>query len=33
MKKEIKPLSGGPYGMKIILLAGKPNTGLSLIHI
>ena len=25
MKKEIKPLSGGPYGMKIILLAGKPK--------
>lgn len=27
MKKEIKPLSGGIYGMKIILLAGKSNTG------
>lgn len=27
MKKKIKPLSGGPYGMKIILLSGKPNTG------
>lgn len=26
-KKEIKPLSGGIYGMKIILLYGQPNTG------
>lgn len=25
--KNIAPLSGGIYGMKIILLSGKPNTG------
>lgn len=25
--KTITPLSGGIYGMKIILLSGKPNTG------
>lgn len=27
IRKEIKPLNGGIYGMKIILLYGLPNTG------